>query len=127
MCFYKKIDISPIPSTTRYFTFTTEKLRQIGNHAQQNAIHKILPLGTIKQVHKLKINRRKISNSHRKVYKQNGTNHKNLTCVRITNNNGTEATTTTRLMLLNARSTKNKDHIIIAELENHKIEIAVKP
>ena len=41
------------------------------------------------------------------------------------NNNGTEATTTTRLMLLNARSIKNKDHIIIAELENYKIELAV--
>ena len=28
-------------------------------------------------------------------------------------------------MLLNARSIKNKNHIIIAELENHKIEFAV--
>ena len=28
-------------------------------------------------------------------------------------------------MLLNARSIKNKDHVIIAELENNKIEIAI--
>ena len=41
------------------------------------------------------------------------------------NNNGTKVTTTTRLMLLNARSIKKKDHIIIAELGNNKIEIAV--
>ena len=56
--------------------FTTEQLRQIGNHAQQNASHKILQLGTIKQVCKLRINRRKISNSQIKVYKQKGINYK---------------------------------------------------
>ena len=44
--------------------------------------------------------------------------------IRITNND-TEATTATRLMLLNARIIKKKHHIIIAELENHKMEIAV--
>ena len=77
MCFHKIIDISPIPSTARSYTYTIEELRQIGNHAQQNARHKILPLGTIKQVCKLRINRRKILNGHRKVYKQNGMNHKN--------------------------------------------------
>ena len=124
MCFYKIIDISSIPSTARYYMYTTEELRQIGNHAQQNARHKILPLGTIKQVCKLTIYRRITSNGPRKVYKQNGINHKNLIYARIKNNNGTEATTT-RLKLLNVRSIKNKDHIIIAELENYKIEIAV--
>ena len=41
------------------------------------------------------------------------------------NNNGTKATTTSRLMPLNARSIKNKDNIIMAELENQKVEIAV--
>ena len=41
------------------------------------------------------------------------------------NNNGTKAKTKSRLKLLNARSIKNKDHIIIAELEKYKIEIAV--
>ena len=37
------------------------------------------------------------------------------------NNDGTEVKTTAGLMLLNARSIRNKDHIIIAELENNKI------
>ena len=37
------------------------------------------------------------------------------------NNKGTAVKTTTILMLLNARSINNKDHIIIAELENNKI------
>ena len=72
MCFYKVIDISPIPSPARSYTYTIEELRQIDNHALQNATHKIIPPGTIKHVHKLRINRRKISNSHRKVYKHNG-------------------------------------------------------
>ena len=125
MCFYKSIDISPIPCTARWYAYTIKELRQIGNHAQQNAKHKMLPLHTIKQVHKLRINRRKISNGHRKVYKQNGINHKNLTYVKLMSNNGTEVKTTTRLMLLNARSIKNEDYIIIAELENNKIEIVV--
>ena len=49
--------------------YTTEVLRQMGSHAQQNARHKILPPGTVRQVCKLRINRRKISNGHRKVYK----------------------------------------------------------
>ena len=119
MYFHKIIDISPIPSTAGSYTFKIEELRQIGNHAQQNARHKILSLGTIKQVHKLRINRRKISNDHRKVYKQNGINHKDLTYVKIMNNNGTEVKTT-RHMLLNIRSIKNKDQIVIPELETTK-------
>ena len=123
MSSYKIIDIYSIPSTARSYTYTIDELRQIGNHAQHNARHKILPLGTVKQVHKLRINWRKISNSHRKVYKPNGINHKNLTYVKIMSNNGTGVKTTTWLMLLNARSIKNKDHIIIAEPENNKIEI----
>ena len=42
------------------------------------------------------------------------------------NNSGTEVKKkNTRLMLLNARSIKNKDYIIIVELENSKIEIAL--
>ena len=82
-------------------------------------------MGKIRQVCKLSINRRKKSNSQGKAYKQNGINHKNLTYVRIMNNNGTKDTTTARLMLLNARSIKNMDHIIMADIENHKIEIAV--
>ena len=59
MCFYKSFDILPIPGTARLYMYTIEELRQIGNHTQQNARHKILPLGTIKQVHKLRINRNK--------------------------------------------------------------------
>ena len=108
MCFYKILTSLPIPSTATSYLYTAEELREIGNHAQQNARHNILPLEAIKPVYKLRINKRKIFNGHRKVYKQNGINHKNLTYVRIMNNNGTEATTTVRLMLLNARSIKNK-------------------
>ena len=48
MCFYKIIDISPVPSTARYYMYTTEELRQVGNQSQPNARHKILPPGTIK-------------------------------------------------------------------------------
>ena len=125
MCFYRIIDISPIPSRARSYIYAIEELREIGNHALQNARHKTLSPGTTKQVCKLRINRIKIWNSHRKVYKQNEINHKNLTYVKITNNNGTSVKTTTRLILLNARSIKKKNHIIIAELENNKIEIAI--
>ena len=83
MCFYEITDISPIPSTARYYMCTSEEPRQLGNHAQQNARHRILSLGTIKQVYKLRINKRKISNDHRKVYKQNGINHKKSNLCKI--------------------------------------------
>ena len=34
----------PIPITARYYVYTVEELGQIGNHAQQKARHKVLPL-----------------------------------------------------------------------------------
>ena len=65
MCFYKIIDILLIQSTARSYIYTIEELEHIANQAQQNVTCKILPPCTIKQVHKLKINRKNIKWTHK--------------------------------------------------------------
>ena len=49
----------------------------------------------------------------------------NFTYIKITDQSGSEVTTMTRITTLNVRSIKNKDHLIVNELNANNVDIAV--
>ena len=67
---------------------------------------------------------RKINiSSHRNYI--NSINTNNLTYVKITDQSGSEVTTTSRIATLNVRSIKNKENLIVNELHDNTVDIAL--
>ena len=55
----------------------------------------------------------------------NSINTNNLTYIKITHQSGSEVTIMTRIATLNVRSLKNKDNLIVNELNDNNVDIAV--
>ena len=128
MCFANLIFMSPtigVPrSHTRTYAYSSMVLRQIQNLINHGKCHKILPPGALKIIRELRINHRKVNISSCRNY-INSINTNNLTYLKIQDQSGSEATTMTRLTTLNVRSIKNKDHLVINELNENNVHIAV--
>ena len=61
--------------------------------------------------------------SHRNYINSIHTN--NFTYVKITDQSGSEVSPTTRIATLNVRSIKNNGHLIVSELNDNNVDIAV--
>ena len=82
--------------------------------------------GAIDTIRKLTINKRRIGTSHRSIPTNHGSDISNLLFVNATDNNNEEAASNNmRITTLNARSVKNKDHLIVQQLHKTVMDIAV--
>ena len=82
--------------------------------------------GAIDTIRKLRINKRRIGTSHRSIPTNCASNMSNLLFVNTTDNHNQEAASNgMRIATLNARSVKNKDHLIVQQLHETDTDIAV--
>ena len=75
-------------------------------------------------IRKLKINKKRISTSSR-TKSSRGINKNNLTYIKIEINSEVDVTPNLRLSTVNIRSIKNKDRIVIQEIQDSNIEITL--
>ena len=101
-------------------------LQTIGNKVNDNRHLKTLQPGAIDTIRKLRINKRRIGTSHRSIPTNCGSNISNLLFVNTTDNHNQEAASNDmRIATLNARSVRNKDHLIVQQLHETDENIAV--
>ena len=74
---------------------------------------------------KLMINKRRIKTSHRSMPTDCMSNVSNLQYVKTTDNHNQEVDNNMRTATLNARSVKNKDHLIAQQLHATDMDLAV--
>ena len=82
--------------------------------------------GAINTIRKLRINKRRIKTSRRASPICCKGDKSNLMYVKITNNEDAEVEKIMRIATLNTRSVRNKDHLIVQELHNINVDMAVK-
>ena len=104
--------------------YSSKVLKQIQSIINHGKYHKILPPGVIKIIRELRISHRKINISSHRNYRDS-INTNNLTYVKITDQSGSEVTTISRIATLTVRSIKNKDNLIVNEINDNNVDIAV--
>ena len=82
--------------------------------------------GAIDNIRKLRMNKRRNGTSHRSIPTNHGSKIINLLFINTTNNHNQEAASNyMRTATFNTRSVKNKDHLIVQQLHETDVDIAV--
>ena len=112
-------------SSARQITYSGAMLREIGNKVNDNKYLQILIPGAINTIRRPRINKRRIRTSYRPLPTDCMSNMINLLYVKTTDNNIEEVGNNMRIATLNARSVKNKDHLIAQQLHATDVDIPV--
>ena len=112
------------PSKPR-LTYSSRELRELGDSTGHDNTYWVLNPGTILNIHRYKINRTKINTSQRLVKQPRGVNKSNLKYIRTVNFGDKDLKPNTRIATVNARSVRNKDQIMVQELMNNNIDVAL--
>ena len=84
----------------------------------------LLP-GVINTIRRLRINKRRIRTSHKSTPTDHMSNLSNLQYVKTTDNHNQEVGSNMRIATLNARSVKKKEHLIVQQLHETNVDLAV--
>ena len=121
-----KLTITLLDSSHKQITYSSAMLQNIGNKVNDNRYLQTPQPGTIDTIRKLRINKRRIGTSHRSIPTNHGPNISNLLFVNTNDNNNQEAASNNmRIATLNTRSVKNKDHLIVQQIHETDVDIAV--
>ena len=101
-------------------------LQNIGNMVNNNRCLQTLQPRAIDTIRKLRINKRRTGNSYRSIPTNCRSKISNLLFVNTTNNHNQEAASNNmRTATLNSWSVKKKDHLIVQQLHETDVDIAV--
>ena len=115
-----------LDSSHKEITYSSAMLQNIGNKFSDIRHLPTLQPGAIDTVRKPRINKRRIGTSHRSIPTNHRSNISNLLFVNTADNHNQEAASDNmRIATLNARSVKNKDHLIVQQLHEIDTDIAV--
>ena len=129
MCISNLIHIHPTltmqdPSKPR-LTYSSSELRELWDITWHDNTYLVLNPGAISNIHRYKINRTKINTSQRHVKQPRVVNKLNLKYIRTVNFGDKDLKSNIRIATVNARSVRNKDQMIVQELTNNDIYIAL--
>ena len=100
-------------------------LLDIGNKVNDNKYLQTPLPGAINTIRKLRIHKRRIRTSNRSMLTDCMSNVSNPQYVKTTDNHNQEVCNNMRIITLNARSIKNKDHLIVQQLHETDVDLAV--
>ena len=112
------------PSKPR-LTYSSRELRELWDSTQHDNTYLVLNPGAISSICRYKINRTKINTSQRQVKQPRGVNKLNLKYIRTVNFSDKDLKPNIRIATVNARSVRNKEQIIVQELTNNDINVAL--
>ena len=112
-------------SAPRCITNSGKTLRKFQNKVNHNNCLQVLMPGTVNTIRKLIINRRIIKTSGRSSPIGHKVDKNNLAYAKITNNKDAEVIKNIRIATCNARSVRNKNHLIVQGLHDSSVDIAV--
>ena len=122
----KRPTITFLDSSHKQITYSNGMWQNIGNKVNDNRHLQTLQPGAIDTIRKLRINKRRFGTSHRSIPINCESNISNLLFVNMTDNHNQEAASNNmRIATLNARSVKNKDHLIVQQLLETDADVAV--
>ena len=106
--------ITLLYSSHKQITYSSAMLQNIGSKVNDNRHLQTLQTGAIDTIRELMINKSRIGTSHRSIPINCRSDISNLPFVNMTDNHNQEgASNNMRIAKLNARSVKNKDHLIL--------------
>ena len=105
--------------------YSSRELRELADHMQHDNKYLVLNPGTAGNICKLKINRTRVKTTKRQTKQPRGVNTSNLIHIRTVDFGDKDPMPNIRIATLNARSVRNKDHIIAQELTNNNIDVAL--
>ena len=105
--------------------YSSRELRELADHMQHDNKYLVLNPGAIGNICRFKINRTKGSTTKRQVKQPRGVNTSNLIHIRTVDFSDKDPMPNIRIATLNARSVRNKDQIIVQELTNNDIDVAL--
>ena len=121
-----KLTITLPDSSHKQITYSSAMLQNIGNQVNDNRHLQTVHPGAIDIIRKLRINKRRIGTSHRSIPTNHRSNISNLLFVNTTDNHNQEAASNNRrIATLNASSVRKKDHLIVQQLHEADVDIAV--
>ena len=106
-------------------TYSSRELSKLWDSILHNNKYRVLNPGAISNICTHKINTTKISTSQRHVKQPRGVNKSNLKYIRTVNFGDKDLKPNIRIATANARSVKNKDQIIVQQLNNNDIDVAL--
>ena len=106
-------------------TYSSREPRELADCMQHDNKYLVLNSGTIGNIHKFKIHRKRGNTTKRQVKQPRGVNTSNLIYIRRVDFGDKDPRPNIRIATVNARSVRNKDQIIVQELTNNNIEVAL--
>ena len=120
-----KPTITLMGCSSKQITYSGAMLQDIRNKVNDNKYLQTLLLGAIHTIRRLRINKRRIRTSHRAMPTDCMSNVSNQQYVKTTDNHNKEEGNNMRIAKPNARSVKNKDHLIVQQLHETDVDLAV--
>ena len=112
-------------SSSKQITYSGAMMWGIRNKVNDNKYLQNLLPGAVNTIKRLRINKRRIGTSHRSTPTDHMSSVSSLQYVKTTDNHNQEAGNNMRIETLNARSVKNKDHLIVQQLHKTDVDLAV--
>ena len=106
-------------------TYSGRELRELADRMQHDNKYLVLNPGAIGNIHKLKTNRTRGKTTKRQTKQPRGVNTLNLIHIRTVDFGDKDPMPNIRIATLNARSVRNKDQIIVQQLTNNDIDVAL--
>ena len=120
-----KPTITLMGSSSKQITYSGAMLLDIGKKVNDNKYLQTILHGAINTIRKLRINKRRIRTSHRSTLTDHMSNVSNLQYVKTIDNHNQGVGNNMRIATLNARSVKNKDHLIVQQLHETDVDLAM--